>query len=53
MGDEETMIVQIGRGHMDMEFQRVRSSVACWRLGGKECGNAECFLPIVQAADFS
>ena len=51
VGDKETMVVQIGRGDMEKEFQRVRSSVACWRLGGKECGNCECFLPIVHPAD--
>lgn len=50
VGDDETMVVQIGRGNMVKDFQRVRSSVAYWRLGGKECGNSECFLPIVHAA---
>ena len=46
IGDEETMIVQVGRGERRAEWKAVRGCETVWGLGGRECGNTDCFLPM-------
>ena len=46
VGDMESMVIQIGRGNREEDFQRIRNSTITWRLGGRGCENSECYLPM-------